>query len=320
MDASLPTTTPAALARELYVMLAELQDSRPVPLDQIGRWIERASSLARDLTSTSPTLAEVITRCADRLSSVLHKLRAGAAPGSRLTVGIAQQYEALARLLRRDDRTDGVELPELKPRNLARNLFHIGNGLLSGTLYTLFPDRKLMLLIAWAYTGAMLFTDLIRRTSPKLNRWLMQRVFGAIARPGEAHRMSSATWYGIAVILIVYAFSPAACIAAVLILGVGDPIAANVGRRWGNHKLVGNKSLEGTLAFFGSATLVCTAFFALTRHPEIAQPGALATWLGALRVGAAAAAAGALVELVSKRLEDNFTIPVVAAAAASLVL
>jgi dolichol kinase len=41
-----------------------------------------------------------------------------------------------------------------------------------------------------------------------------------------------------------------------LALGVGDPAAAWVGRRWGTLKILGRKSLQGTLAFVAAATLV----------------------------------------------------------------
>jgi dolichol kinase len=85
-----------------------------------------------------------------------------------------------------------------------------------------------------------------------------------------------------------------------------------VGKRWGRWKLLGEKSLLGTLGFFG-ATLVATAVFLLLVAPGLGV-------LSILGICAAVALVGAVTELLSSRLDDNLTIPLVAGGVAYLLL
>ena len=102
--------------------------------------------------------------------------------------------------------------------------------------------------------------------------------------------------------------SPLVCSIGVLVLGVGDPAAALVGRRWGRTKLVNGRSLEGTLTFVLTGILVSAPLCALV-YPEVGLRLILAlTGVGAV--------AGALAELLSSRIDDNLTIPVATGLAA----
>lgn len=323
------TQSLAAMTRELYQLLVELQDRRaPVPptarpsyAQRLQTVAERARVYAAEFASDHPRLSQTLQRVGERVDVMRKALAAGQPLRETMTRSAAQHYEALATLIRSMGRDEGIELPVLKPRNYARNVFHVCNGLMSATLYTVFPKLSTMLWIAYAYTGWMVSLELLRRTDPRINTFLVNRVFGAIARPVEAHRINAATWYGVAIILMLYLFPPVACISAVLILGVGDPAAANIGRRWGRHKLLGGKkSLEGTLGFVGVAAVCTVVFLTATRHPAI-QRGDLAHTLGAATVLAVVGAiAGALTELLSTRIEDNFSIPLVTAAAVTACL
>lgn len=306
------------LTLDLHALVVELQDrraaaSKPLIADRLRQLAQRAREQASLWSTQRPALARLFERMAARLASI--DVVGG---GQRAATKIAQHYEGLARHLRGDPEV-AVALPELRPRNYWRNLFHVANGLLSATLYTLIPDRKTMLIIAVSYTGWMLSLELARRLSPRLNRWLVDVVFRSIARPSEAWRMNSGTWYGLAITVMLVAGAPQlACVAAVLTLGLGDPAAALVGRRWGRHKLVGRKSLEGTLGFVAVATLAVTLWMALFAWPAFAAGGSLADALSRIVPFAlVAATAGALAETISERLEDNFTIPLATAAAAA---
>jgi dolichol kinase len=94
-------------------------------------------------------------------------------------------------------------------------------------------------------------------------------------------------------------------------LAVGDTAASLVGRRWGRTRLRNGRSLEGTAAF----ALVAGTSSALTLR--LGYPMA---WSQALLMGAVAGVAGALTELSSERLDDNFSIPVMVAAVLTVVL
>ena len=323
-------TDAAAVAHEVYVLLHELLErkaSAPVPEAQEPARLEgraqqladRARQLAQDLRQTDS--AEALTEHLRRVGTRLEALRTALSVSHRASVAAAWRtakcYEGLARQLRVDPAVASL-LPELKPRNYARNAFHIFNGVLSGSLYTIFDDHTMMLWIAGIYTGVMVSTELARRLSPRLNRLLVDVVFGAIARPSEAWRMNSATWYGISILLMLLLNLPqVACVAAVLTLGFGDPAAAIVGKRFGRHKLVGNKTLEGALGFAAASTLVLLAWAALVQ-PAVLM-GQTMPVLAALRMALVAGVTGAVTELVSSRVEDNFSIPLTVSVAVAFL-
>ena len=61
----------------------------------------------------------------------------------------------------------------------------------------------------------------------------------------------------------VYFLPQHAVEAGALVLGIGDPIASIVGKTWGKTKVWGEKSLEGSLGFFGIAVLALVFYFAV---------------------------------------------------------
>lgn len=99
----------------------------------------------------------------------------------------------------------------------------------------------------------------------------------------------------------------AAILAGVAALTFADPAAALVGRRWGQRRYRGfghGRSLEGSIAFFVVAALVCGWTAAHAGHP-----GAFT------RYAVGCGAVGAFVEAFSPPGWDNIAIPVLVAAA-----
>jgi dolichol kinase len=82
-------------------------------------------------------------------------------------------------------------------------------------------------------------------------------------------------------------------------------VAGFVGRNWGKRMLRAGRSLEGSLAFFVAGTGAAAVTLALL------GVGSFGVVLG---LAAVAALVGAVVEILSTRLDDNFTIPVAVAA------
>ena len=216
-------------------------------------------------------------------------------------------YEALCRNLERHQ----VDLPEVRPSNYVRSLFHLAIAVMCMLLleYALTPRTKWLIptslaISFWACEG-------LRNVSPAVNRFCMS-LFRLIAHPHETIRVrvNSATWFGTAVAILGAFFDMRVCVAALAVLGVADPAAAIIGRRWGRTKLVGQRSLQGSLAFVISGTLA--AILAIS----IWHPAPLHIML---LIGLAAALPAAIVELFSGRfLDDNLTVPVTAAIGASI--
>ena len=103
-----------------------------------------------------------------------------------------------------------------------------------------------------------------------------------------------------AALMVNILFPPVIAAASLAVMLTGDAAAALVGRKFGKHKLVNNKSLEGLISFIVVGFLALSVVFLIMNVP--------AKWY---IWGLVAVIAGALAELFQKqlKLDDNFTIP-----------
>lgn len=198
----------------------------------------------------------------------------------------------------------------LRPTNITRSLVHVGFGVTSVALVRWLPSTRVMLAIALAFTVWAWSMEIGRRVSPRVNALLM-KLFGPIAHAHERERVNSSTWMTTGLAIIAALFPRAACAAAVATLAVGDPVAGMVGRRWGRTKLRTGRSLEGTLGFVAAAFVVCLGVFTALFPLGLGR---------ALAVSAVSSVVGALAELFSTRVDDNFSIPVTVAAASAAAM
>jgi dolichol kinase len=189
--------------------------------------------------------------------------------------------------------------PAVRPTNYARSLFHLAAAAVALTAVALLPSRAWLIACPAAFAVYAWSMEIGRRVSPRLNDRLM-RFYGPIAHPHERYRVNSATWYATALVALACFASRPAMIAAVVVLGVADPLAAIVGRRFGRHMLRSGRSLEGTLAFFASGTIAAAIALGIVAPAPVAMTIALAV---------AGALAGAIAELLTTKLDDNLTIP-----------
>ncbi|MCK6528696.1 hypothetical protein L6R50_14430 [Myxococcota bacterium] len=308
------------LLAELYAILQQLDPARwredlvPVVREKLAQLSARARALldSFDGPLSDPRMEAVLLRirslaaeiedAVDRLEGSAGRLRAEWADvRRRLSAG----YEEVASSLR----PVAVRVPGLRPTNRRRTLMHFGSAILAAVLVHYALNRAGMIAIsgalaAWAWT-----MEWRRRRDPGLNARLM-RVFGPVAHPHEWHRVNSATWYTSALLTLALFAPNEAVVVGLVILGVADPAAAVIGRRWGRVRLRANRSLEGSLAFVASGTLAAWATLTVW-HPG--RGPALD-----LVVAAAAAIPAAVAELLTTRLDDNLTVPVTAAAGAAL--
>lgn len=139
-------------------------------------------------------------------------------------------------------------------------------------------------------------------------------VFNAVAAYGgmgkaiglnDEKRHMGLVIYPLSVLLLVILFnyeiiSDQSAASGVMIMGLGDGMAALVGTRWGKHKYrvlkVGKKSIEGTLAMFVSS------FFVV----YLLSPGGV--WIAIL-----VAIFSSIVENISPSGVDNATVPILSA-------
>lgn len=195
-------------------------------------------------------------------------------------------------------RARSIEVPSVRPRNYARNAFHFASAL-SCLLLVELSSAEFLIATAWLGASMAWSLELLRRTNGHLNRLLM-RLFAPFAHPQEETRVNSATWFATALALISLGRSKTASAMAIVALGVGDPIAALVGKKWGRIRFSNGRSLEGSAAFVVASTLVGALVLTTLHGLPIAS---------ALMVAGAASLLGATAEAMSSQVDDNLSIP-----------
>lgn len=225
--------------------------------------------------------------------------------GANYEVLVAQIKERRLRI------PDGVQLEHLKPRNLYRNVFHVCMGLTGVTCYELWLDRTGAIYACAGFLGFFILLEIARRSSTWFNEQLVDKLLGKISRPHESHQVPAATWYAVAILIGVLAFPKHAIELGLLVLAIGDPVASLVGKTWGKKKIFREKSVAGALGFIGSASLLSFAFLKVVVGLTV---------LSSLGVAVAVSVVGAIAEIYSHRLDDNFTVPLAVGAMATLLL
>jgi dolichol kinase len=202
--------------------------------------------------------------------------------------------------------------PPIRATNYTRSVFHVCSALFALVMLRWLPGRAWVIGVSAAFALAGWTMEIARRRSPAVNERLMA-VFAPVAHPHERHGINSSTWY-VTALLLLGLFAPLrATEIGVVVLGIADPAAGLIGRRFGKTRLRANRSLEGTLGFVVVGAVAAAAWL----HLGAAAPGPLA--LPALvTLAVVGGVVGALTELMSTRLDDNFTIPVAVTAAVSL--
>ena len=136
--------------------------------------------------------------------------------------------------------------------------------------------------------------DVLRLRWGWFGRLFHQHLGGAL-RASEKHGLTSSHYLTLTACILAWSVPPPVGAAALAMQIVGDAAAAMVGRRFGRRRL-GGKSLEGSAACFVGCILAGAVFLPT-------RPLALA----------AAAAAATLVEALPLGVDDNLSVPLVAA-------
>ena len=182
---------------------------------------------------------------------------------------------------------------------LVRKLIHLFS--LSIPIIYYFIPRNDGILILGILTAAALILDLARYIFPSVGK-VFYKIFGFLLRKHEVDsrkkNLNGATYVLISALVCVILFPKVLFITAFSILIISDSMAALIGRKFGRHRLL-SKSLEGTLAFFISASIV------VLFTPKIEN--VVTEYI----IGFIAAAVGAIVENISFGFaDDNLAIPI----------
>ena len=306
-----------ALALQIHAFLAELDPVawRQERADELRAALDRLLAEGRRLRAAldealpDPSWERVsrrLTELTRLLDDTAH--RPGGlsrrADWQRLRRRLVPAYEALAIALQTHD----LDVPRLRPTNYTRNLFHVGSGVVALVMLESVLGETGRAVVPGVLALAAWLLEITRHVVPGLNDTLM-RIFGRLAHAHEHFRVNSGTWFLTAMFTLGLVAPVWVSAAAIGVLGVGDPLAAIVGRRFGRTPLRAGRSVEGSAAFVAGGTIAAAAALSLY-HPELG--------LAAVLVALAAALAGAVAEVYLPRLDDNLTIPLAAASAAWL--
>ena len=186
-----------------------------------------------------------------------------------------------------------------RPLKWGRIALHLGGGLLAASLITESALPVSWQMFTYGFAGLLLCLDVLRFAAPKFNVRLIDRL-NWFAQDHEASRLTSATWFWVAMSCIALWGDRPAFLATLVTLSVGDPAGSIVGRKVRSPVLIHGRTVAGTLAFFLVASVMVTAFF--TRLPIEIRPTEF------VLVVVVASAAGAITELLTAKLDDNLTV------------
>jgi dolichol kinase len=158
------------------------------------------------------------------------------------------------------------------------------------------------------YAALFLFVlavEAARLAIPAVNQFIFAR-FGSFIRQKEANKLTGTAPYVLGIGLTLYLYPSDIATAAICFLAFGDVAATAVGERFGKTK-IGEKSLEGTLAFVAAAAV---AGFLL--------PLVGVSLVHGIILAGAITAAG--VELLPVRVNDNLVIPLASGGVMELIV
>ncbi|MBF8267392.1 MAG: hypothetical protein HW388_900 [Dehalococcoidia bacterium] len=132
------------------------------------------------------------------------------------------------------------------------------------------------------------------------------RLTAPLLKGEEVEGITGATYVVVSSLILFVLFDTRVAALSLLFLAVGDPAAGLVGERMGRRR-IGQKSLEGSLAFLLISVVAASVVVALGGFAPL--------WIAL--VGAVVAM---LVELIPLPLDDNLTVPLACGGAMSLLM
>lgn len=188
-------------------------------------------------------------------------------------------------------------------KHIGRKLYHLLGGVGCLSLYYILGRERALIFYTMLF-AVVLGLDLMRLRIPSINRFIFSK-FGSFIRPSEEHKLTGTAPYILGIGSSLYLYRTDIATAAVCFLAFGDVAATTIGERYGRTK-IGDKSLEGTIAFVVAALL---AGFLL--------PLAGVSVMRTVILTGAIVAAG--VELLPLPVNDNLSIPLVSGGVMTLV-
>jgi dolichol kinase len=186
--------------------------------------------------------------------------------------------------------------------HISRKIFH-NLGILSILVVYHNLSYQNAIQLSLLFTVAITAFDFLRLKTNFFSDVTM-KLFRRVMRENELNEWSATTYlmYGVSIVVLIFPREVATL--ALGLLAFGDPISSIVGVQYGKDKILGNKSLQGTLAGFVTCTIVSGLFY--YSKGIMLERIVLVSILSGL--------IGAISELIPVgKLDDNLSFPVIAA-------
>jgi dolichol kinase len=181
--------------------------------------------------------------------------------------------------------------------SLSRKMYHSLGGLSIIAVYATLQKEQAIICYGFILLFALLL-EFLRLRYQAFNEWLHVH-YGHMFKSTEHSRFTGTLPFIIGCVITLYLFPFPLALSAILFLIIGDMCASFVGEKWGKHK-VGEKSLEGSAAFFATSLCVATLVSLFYQVPWTVIVTGVAT--------------ATCTELITpQKLDDNLTIPPVSA-------
>jgi diacylglycerol kinase (CTP) len=196
--------------------------------------------------------------------------------------------------------------PQLKTRSdihLARKIWHF-SGVMTIAVFYHILSRSQAIQTLTIISAICIFIDVYRQRSATLNRVVLS-ITRLIIRENEKNNLAGSTYLFIGILIIVALFPPSIVTLSLLFLATADPIASYFGVRYGKDRLIGRKTLQGSMAAFFACTAVAAGYFFMqnTMTDRLLIVSILAGFIGAVAEA-----------LPVGNLDDNLVLPVASSA------
>lgn len=187
--------------------------------------------------------------------------------------------------------------------HLARRIWHV-LGVMGMFIFCLKLPPRTAEYWAIPISSFLIVFDLCRLYSRRLNRFFTW-LFGKVLRECERHKIAASTSMMLGSTLALFIFPKRVVLLSLLFFAFADPLASYFGILYGKDKLIGNKSLQGSLAAF-IVCFILAMIYCLHSHLMTERLFIVCLLSGFV---------GAISELVPiGKLDDNFVFPVLSSA------
>lgn len=186
--------------------------------------------------------------------------------------------------------------------HLARKAWHLLSVLLIAVIYHNLSRQESLAALAIA-TAVFVSIDILRKYIKPLNK-IMVTAFAPVMRKHEIQGIAGTTYLLTGALIVFFLFDKSIVKLTLIFLAVGDPVASLFGLLYGKDRIIGKKTLQGSIAAFCVCSII--AFFYYLSGSLMLDRLIIASLLSGL--------IGALSELIPiGKLDDNFTFPLISA-------